>query len=146
VEVPRVGEDAEVFVDFGVARWRLCFTAPIPGSAEGLGECRWSPDRQSVDLIYGGPVRVGAIEYGSRFIISEREFALEISDQVERWTAEYQPTADPPTGAATEDGRAGGLAFDVSLAWDYEDSPPARLPPRHVGSMRWICGDPPPPA
>jgi len=132
--------------DYGGARWRLCLTGPIVASVENTAWCLWSPDRKSVLEVSGHPTRIGTIDYDAWAAVSRGEFQLGTTDRAEGGTiATYEPGANQPVGEAEDEGRIGQLAFDVTLMIDPEAGPPEGAPPRHMGSMRWICGDAPSP-
>ena len=144
---PDGGGDLMDFSDYGAARWRLCLTAPLPASVEDRAMCLWSPDRESIVEISGVPTRTGAIAYDAWVSLKRGEFQLSTTDPTRGGQiATYTPGANQPFGDVSNDGRVGQLAFDVTLMIDPEAGAPEGAPPRRMGSMRWICGDPPPPA
>lgn len=133
--------------DYGGARWRLCLSWPIASSVEGTGSCTWEPARDSVNEVLGHDLRIRQVDYGVWVALSRGEFQLGTIDRARGGlVATYAPGRVQPAGRWTDDGRAGHLTFDVSLMVDPETGPQEGAPPRHAGVVRWICGDPPPPA
>jgi len=146
-EPDRGGGDLMDVTDYGGARWRLCLTGPVVAAVENSAWCLWSQDRQSVLEVWGHPTPIGAIDYDTRVALSLGEFQLGTTDRARGGLiATYVPGPIQPFGEAADEDRVGQLAFDVTLMIDPEAGRPEGAPPRQVGSMRWICGDPPPPA
>jgi len=133
--------------DHGGARWRLCLTGPNAASIEGTGSCTWDRDRAFVNEVNGHDLRIGTVDYGVWVALSRREFQLGATDRARGGlVATYTPGGIQPFGERTDDGRTGQLAFDVTLMVDPETGPTEGAPPRHAGMVRWLHGDPPPPA
>lgn len=146
-EPNRGGGDLIDLSDYGGARWRLCLAGPITASVEGTGSCTWDQRRESVNEVIGHDLRIGTIDYGVWVALSRGEFQLGTTDRARGGlVATYAPGLSQPFGDATGDGRVGQLAFDVTVMIDPEAGAPEGAPPRHLGSIRWICGDAPPPA
>lgn len=144
---PDDGGDLMDVADDGGARWSLCLTDPMAVSVEGRGSCRWSEDRLSVLEVSGYPIRIGEIDYGAWFALERGEFQLSTTHlRAGGLIATYIPMASQPLEQPTDAGRAGHIPFDVWFLGEMDAGLPPGAPPRHAGSIRWICGDPPPPA
>ncbi len=144
---PDGGGDLLDFSDYGGGRWRLCLTGPIVASIESRAWCRWSEDRLSVLEVQGNPTRLAGLDYGAWFAPATGEFQLSTTDLGSGGVvATYIPATTKPLATVTEKGMLGRVSFEVDLLGDMEAGLPPGAPPRHAGTIRWICGDPPPPA
>jgi hypothetical protein len=141
-EPDRSGGDLIDMTDFGGGRWRLCLTEPTAATVEHTAWCIWTADRTAVSEVNGLSAKIGAVDYDAGVSLPRNEFFFGTTDQ-DGLVATYEPGA-VPAGDGSEDGRAGYLAFDVRLKIDPEAGAPPGAQPRFVGSMRWLCGDPPP--
>jgi hypothetical protein len=132
--------------DYGGGRWRLCLTEPTAATVEHSAWCIWTADRTAVSEVNGLPARIGAVDYDAYLSINSNQFELNTTDQTSGGlAATYKPGPVIPRGNAADDGRAGYLDFEVVLTVDPEVGAPAGALPGYAGSMRWQCGDPPPP-
>jgi hypothetical protein len=144
--VPKGGGDAIDVADLGNGRWRLCQTGPVVIVVEGSAWCTWTDDRTAVREVVGLPVDDGNLEKvdgGVTLDANSTKVYLGLTsstgDVLGFEGGEGREQVD-----AAADGRAGAALFHLAAVTDPEH-PPAIRPADRVGSMRWACGDPPPP-
>jgi hypothetical protein len=132
--------------DWGTGRWRLCLTSPARLVLEGSAWCRWTDLRDSVVEINGLPIQEATGDY-SAVLPTDGAFASigrQIdSDRSVSWRSDSAQRIDPGI-----DGRAGAATLDlVEVGADPGEASAASVPPPSdlEGTMRWACGDAPPP-
>jgi hypothetical protein len=143
-EPDRSGGDLIDMSDFGGGRWRLCLNEPLTATGESSAWCLWTQDRTAVSEINGLRTRIGALDYDASLSIARNAFELHTFDQGTT-VGNYEPGPEVPVGEASEGTRSGNLTFDVTVIVDPEAGAPAGAEPRYARSMRWQCGDAPPP-
>lgn len=141
---PADGSEIDTSND-GPGRWRLCLTEPTLTAVEHSAWCRWNADRTRVDEVSGVPTTGGSVDFDAWLSFTGSKFEVHLNDSATGLIASYAPLVAP--NAATDPNRLGGtVPVDVALVVDPEAGSPAGAPLRVVGQMRWLCGEPPPPA
>jgi hypothetical protein len=142
--VPKGGGDAIDVADLGNGRWRLCQTEPAAIVVEGSAWCTWNDDRTAVREVVGLPLDDGNAEKVDGGVsLDQARVYLGLTSSTGDVLGFEGGQGRQQIDAAT-DGRAGAALFRLAAVTDPEH-PPAVRPADRVGSMRWACGDPPPP-
>ena len=141
---PQPGGDAIDTLDFGSGRWRVCLDTPVQVAGERSAWCVWNDARTAVIEVQGLPTAIGngrRVDGGVQ-VRNARAYVgvtalngetTSFGDDDDR--SEVQPKAG---------GTAGAAVFALDQVLDPEH-PPAVKPPGVTGTIRWACGQPPPP-
>lgn len=130
--------------DVGTGRWRICLSEPVAVELEGRARCTWSDDRTTVRDVSGLPLADAAgMVIDGGIALDEPSVALSLSPNPGAGVTTFGSRQGELVLDSVAAGRRGAASIRLRLSFSSEDPPVAQAPDR-VGTIRWVCGEPPP--